>query len=541
MSNAPTLSHTSNTAPDAQPQFRAQIPLTPVHLDHERMMDCIHCGLCLSQCPTYAEEGVEADSPRGRIYLMRALAEGRVEAKPDIVEHFDLCLGCRACETACPSGVQYGHLIEGTRAHLREHYKRPWKQRAIGWAIESTFPYPERLDLAMLPIRILRNTGIMSVLHKSGFMKLLGNAGEMERMLPPLPPFRSRLKLPEQAPARGEQQAKVGMITGCVMPVMQTHVNEATMRVLTKAGCAVDAPRGQACCGALHAHSGDLAKAKELAKHNIELFEKWEQGHGELDAVVINAAGCGAALKEYEGWLQDDPAWAERARNFTEKVRDVSEYLAEPRFKDRLTTLMSPKPKDQSPKPKAPQVDVARETIPNTAGASTLQAVNSEVAPGEANRAQAQIGSEQISAQESINKQRPHQPYDNPEAPVKVGPTVPGRLTYHDACHLAHGQGIRTEPRDLVQAATDANGEEFVPLRESDMCCGSAGIYNITQPEMAMQLLQRKMQHIADTGAEVVVSANPGCTMQLKLGAYKFKVPVQVLHPVEVLDEATGK
>jgi Fe-S oxidoreductase len=513
-----------------------------VHLDHERMMDCIHCGLCLSQCPTYAEEGIEADSPRGRIYLMRALAEGRAEPTPDIVEHLDLCLGCRACETACPSGVQYGHLIEGTRAHLREHYQRPWKQRLIGWAIESTFPYPARLDLALLPIRVLRKSGLMKLLHKSGFMKLLGNAGEMEKMLPPLPPFGSRLRLPEQAAARGEQQARVGMITGCVMPVMQTPVNDATMRVLTKAGCAVDAPRGQACCGALHAHSGDMAKAKELAKHNIELFETWQQEQGALDAIIINAAGCGAALKEYAGWLKDDAQWAERARAFTDKVRDVSEFLAEPQFKTRLISLMGDKSKARSPKPKAGAADIPRETIPNTAGASTLKGM--DAAPQQTGSNLATDAGGQLSTQESTDGQRPHDPYEKPTpaASNSKHKTQNSKLvTYHDACHLAHGQGIRSQPRELVQAATQAQGDEVVPLGESEMCCGSAGIYNITQPEMAMQLLQRKMQHIAKTGAGVVVSANPGCTMQLKLGAQKFGVPVQVLHPVEVLDKATGK
>ena len=246
-------------------EFRSHTPgKTSVHLDHERMMDCIHCGLCLSQCPTYVETGLEADSPRGRIYLMRALAEGRSEITPGIVEHFDLCLGCRACETACPSGVQYGHLIEGTRAYVRENYERPRKDQLIGKLVESIFPYPNRMEAALLPIRVLRRTGLMKLLHKSGAMKLFGDLGEMEQLLPKLPPMQQRLNFPERWRARGAKQANVGMITGCVMQVMQSPINAATARVLCKAGCDVAAPKLQGCCGALHAHTGAIEKAKEL-------------------------------------------------------------------------------------------------------------------------------------------------------------------------------------------------------------------------------------------------------------------------------------
>ena len=533
------ISHQSTSVQEPAP-LRMQIPLTSVHLDHERMMDCIHCGLCLSQCPTYAEEGLEADSPRGRIYLMRALAEGRVEPTPDVVEHFDLCLGCRACETACPSGVQYGHLIEGTRAHLREHVKRPWKQRLIGGAIESTFPYPNRLDATMFPLRVLRRSGLLPFLHKIGFMRLLGRLGEMERMLPPLPPMQQRLNFPERFRARGEKQASVGMITGCVMPVMQTPVNAATARVLCKSGCDVAAPKTQVCCGALHAHSGALDEAKKLARKNIEVFETWQREHGELDAIIINAAGCGAALKEYTAWFKDEPEWAARAKKFCDKVKDVSEFLAQPPYKNRLQELMpDAKSKVQSPKSKAH--DVVRETMPNTIGASTLNAVNGFPGSATDDAIAATNVNQQISPDQATDGKRPHDPYQKPSSLRSPNSAIRNRMTYHDACHLAHGQGVRTQPRELVTMSAQSAGEEVVPLGESEMCCGSAGIYNITQPEMAMQLLQRKMKHIAATGAKTVVSANPGCTMQLKLGAQKFGPNVEVLHPVEVLDKATGQ
>lgn len=491
-----------------------------VHLDHDRLMDCIHCGLCLSHCPTYAEEGLEADSPRGRIYLMRALAEGRAEPTPTLVEHLDRCLGCRACETACPSGVQYGHLIEGARAHLHEHYQRPIDQRLKNKMVELSFPYPNRMEAALLPVRVLRRMGVLPFLHKIGFMKLLGNLGDMEALLPPLPPIRKRLKFPTLWKARGKEQAKVGMITGCVMQVMQSQVNEATARVLTKAGCEVAVPKTQACCGALHAHIGDIEQAKKFAIQNIIAFETWQKENSSLDAIVINAAGCGAALKEYPGWFKGDEEWEERARQFSGKVRDVSEFLAQPEFKARLQELMnSGKRQEESGERKLD----ARDVIPNTAGASTLRAAGSNVSEKEAEKVAAVKAESTLAGPVPTQQQELHD----------------DRMTYHDACHLAHGQSIRSQPRELMEMCAAGENIEFVALGESEMCCGSAGSYNITQPEMAMRLLERKMKHIANTGAKVVVTGNPGCAMQIMLGAKKFGPPVEVLHPVEVLDRAT--
>ena len=508
--------------------LRSQTPETiHAHLDHDRLMDCIHCGLCLSQCPTYAEEGLEADSPRGRIYLMRALAEGRSELTPALVEHLDSCLGCRACETACPSGVQYGHLIEGARSYLRLNYKRPWKQRMVGLLVEASFPYPARLEAALLPVRVLRRTGILPLLHRVGFMKLLGNLGAMEQMLPPLPPMRKRIHFPTAFQAKGTQQARVGMITGCVMQVMQSDVNEATARVLSRSGCRVEAPREQVCCGALHAHIGGMDEARAFARKNIEVFEALQKD-GDLDAIVINAAGCGAALKEYTGWFKDDVEWAGRAKKFSDNVKDVSQWLAEPRFKSRLESLMSPRMSTHAAGKADSQDlqmrDIPRETMPNAVGATTLQALGEDVPGREDNQLEAVDVDGALSVDESLKNRAP------------VSSQCAACTTYHDACHLAHGQGIRVEPRELMASVANMN---MVPLPESEMCCGSAGVYNITQPAMAMQLLERKMKHIKATGAQVVVTGNPGCMMQLMMGAKKFDVDVQIKHPVEILDEAT--
>lgn len=479
------------------------------HLDHDRLMDCVHCGLCLPQCPTYAELGREADSPRGRIYLMRALAEGRTEITPNLVEHLDLCLGCRACETACPSGVQYGHLIEGARAYVRENYERPRGEQIINKVVESLFPYPARLEAALLPVRVLRRSGVMKLLKKSGLLKAL-KLEDQEQLLPPLPPIQKRLNFPERFKARGEKQTTVGLITGCVMQVMQSPINSATARVLCKAGCDVAAPKTQGCCGALHAHTGAIETAKEFARRNIEAFEKYEQEHGALDAIIINAAGCGAALKEYPGWFKGDTHWEVRAQKFSEKIKDVSEFLAQPNYKKRLAQLMEGKRSAISNQ----QSVEARDVLPNTSGASTLKALQQDVSDEESNQLLA-IEPDQNSS--IVNRKS-------------------SIVTYHDACHLAHGQGIRVQPRELLALVPSI---EIVPLQESEMCCGSAGTYNITQPEMAMRLLQRKMKNIKQTNAQVVVTSNPGCAMQIRLGAQKFDVDVVIKHPVQVLDEAT--
>jgi glycolate oxidase iron-sulfur subunit len=435
------------------------------YIKHDLLMDCVHCGLCLSDCPTYAENGDEADSPRGRIYLMRSMVEGRAEATPSLVEHLDLCLGCRGCETACPSGVQYGQLIEQTRNYLHDNYQRPPQPKLKTKLVETFFPYPNRMELALAPVRILRRTKVLSLLRKLGIMQKFPQLNDMEQLLPPLPPMKTRLQFAEDWPAQKEELARVGMITGCVMQVMQSDVNVATAKVLSRAGCRVIAPKTQNCCGALHAHVGDMEQARLFARQNIVVFEEWEKQNGPLDAIVINAAGCGAALKEYYHWFEGDEEWEKRAEAFAHKVKDVSEFLAEEPYVNRLEELMKM----------------------NAAGMHSL-----------------------------------------------------GRVTYHDACHLAHGQSIREQPRQLLQLLEKYVPDmEIVPLGESELCCGSAGSYNITQPKMAMQLLNRKLDHVEESTADVVVTGNPGCMMQIRLGTLKRDLPIEVLHPVELLDRAT--
>jgi glycolate oxidase iron-sulfur subunit len=334
------------------------------------------------------------------------------------------------------------------------------------------------------------------------------------------------------------------------MPVMLTGVNEATARVLCKAGCSVAAPKTQVCCGALHAHSGALDQARELAKTNIETFENWEAEHGALDAIVINAAGCGAALKEYPHWFHDVPEWKARAEKFSGKVQDVSEFLNQEQYRARLEALM---PAASSPAATAP---APADVVSHTVGATSVRADNGEIAERRENWTEAVDANKSVSADEATSGQRPQPPHSGAAPPAGLEndvtsaprdvvedkqPRATTRLTYHDACHLAHGQGVRTQPRELLDVVqAHAANTEVVPLGESEMCCGSAGIYNITQPEMAMRLLERKMKHIAKTGAQVVVTGNPGCAMQIMLGAKKFGTPVEVLHPVEVLDAATG-
>lgn len=398
-------------------------------LDEKKSLACVHCGLCLSACPTYLETGNENDSPRGRIYLMRALQDGRAPLTPTSVRHVDLCLGCRACEVACPSGVQYGALLEGTREHIEKHHRRSlfqtWLRRIL---IEKVFPDATRMKVVLWPAKVLR-------------------ALKADLLLPPfarealsLIPERAREgKLPERSPAIGTRQSSVGFIRGCVMNVLFGETNEATVRLLNEAGKEVVTPTTQGCCGALYAHSGSLREARASARRNIAAFESLE-----LDAIVINAAGCGSALKEYGHWLASDPEWAERARVFSAKVKDITEVLP---------------------------------------AASAVQ--------------------------------------DS------------GRVTYHDACHLAHAQRITRQPRDLVKATV---GHRFVELPEADVCCGSAGSYNLTEPAMAERLQQRKVENILKSGARTVVTTNPGCLMQIRAGLKKAGVEhVEVLHIADFL------
>ena len=385
-------------------------------LDETKALACVHCGLCLSSCPTYLETGNENDSPRGRIYIMRAMQSGQLDVSAAPVRHIDLCLGCRACETACPSGVQYGTLLEETRDHIEKHHSRglfQWLLRRL--VIEQVFPFPWRMQVALWPVRVIRVLRLGFLLPKF--------AREMMELLPQ---HLTKGNLPAKRLAKGEARGQVGFIEGCVMQVMFGDTNESSAELLNRDGWDVLTPKGQGCCGALYAHSGQLAKARDCARRNIAAFEGQP-----LDAIIINAAGCGSTLVKYGELLKDDPAWANRAEAFSAKVKDLVTWLDSSRF-----------------------------------------AVSGSGA----------------------------------------------KVTYHDACHLAHAQGITLEPRELVKAKS---GGEFVEFAESDLCCGSAGSYNLTEPEMASRLQKRKVQNIIDSGAEVVVTTNPGCLLQIQSGLRK--------------------
>ncbi len=428
-------------------------PASPF-LDYDKALACVHCGLCLSSCPTYLETGNENDSPRGRIYLMRALQDGRLPLGDAAVRHIDLCLGCRACEAACPSGVQYGGLLEATRDHIECHHARGFFQTVLRrLAIEKIFPFPERMEPAL---RLARAT--------KHFSKLLPRFAREALAL--IPPHADAAPLPEHSPAAAPRRGRVGFVSGCVMSVMFGRTNAASVRLLNRAGWEVVTPPAQGCCGALYAHGGSLESARAAARRNIAVFEPLA-----LDAIIINAAGCGSTLKDYGHLLERDPAWAERATAFASKVKDLSEWLA----------------------------------------------------------AECSVLSESVSTGGQAS--------DGPARSAIRHPSSAFRTTFHDACHLAHAQRITKAPRDLVRAVA---GASFVEMPESDVCCGSAGSYNLTEPDMAARLQRRKVENILKSGAKVVVTTNPGCLLQIQSGLRAAgATDVEAVHLADFLDRAT--
>ena len=446
---------------------------------YARALDCLHCGLCLPACPTYTQNGLEADSPRGRIYLMKGLADGKIEPTASVLEHLDLCLDCRACETACPSGVQYHELIEATRAAFTHHPPPATKPKTIVDELVDAmffkvFPYPLRLKLALLPMRLLQKIGLWKL--ATAITKLMPlRVRKMQQMLPATGPLWEK-PLAEFYPANkancpdGKPRATVAMLAGCVGSVLFQHVNRQTIELLQLAGCEVIVPKAQQCCGAIHHHGGHTHEAEAFVKANVEAFlaegtkgssdqatEAQSLGRsvaGSLDRspdyILTNIAGCGAQLKDYGLFTRDDPSLAPRGAAFAAKVRDVSQVLVE---------LAPPKP--------------TRE--------------------------------------------------------MKMS------VTYHDACHLAHAQRVVDPPRRLLSWIP---GLKVIPLAESDMCCGAAGTYNLSQPEMAMQLAERKIAHIQKTGAKVCITGNVGCAMQIQSEAQRLGVELKVMHPVSLLHEA---
>jgi glycolate oxidase iron-sulfur subunit len=412
-------------------------------IDYDYFLDCVHCGLCTAACPTYVELGDENDSPRGRIYLMRAVTDGRLELTRDVRRHLELCLDCRACETACPSGVQYGKLIEPFRVAMEESSEQAktddWFHRRILFGL---FPYPKRLRRALWPARIAQKLRLDRFAEKSGLIRLLPpRLARLATMLPPLP--KDPGPLPEILPAKGTRRARVGLFTGCVADALFRPTHWATARVLQENGCEVVVPRNQACCGAIHFHAGAGEPARHLADANVAAFPA-----DDFDAVIVNVAGCGSMLKDYgHHWSDEKQASREQLAH---KVKDVSEFLDELGF------------------------------IP-------------------------------------------------PRGEVR---TV---ATYHDACHLVHAQRVREQPRNLLRQVPGLTLRE---LPESELCCGAAGTYNLTEPEMAGRLARRKLDNILRTGARMVITANAGCLLQIAAEARRRGEKFEIVHPMDVLDAA---
>ncbi|MBV8311656.1 MAG: 4Fe-4S dicluster domain-containing protein [Planctomycetaceae bacterium] len=412
-------------------------------IDYRRYQDCVHCGLCTASCPTYLETGDDNNSPRGRIYLMRAVADGRLDVGRDVRKHLELCLDCRACVSACPSGVQYGTLIEPFKIALQKDApagaKASLLQRMI---MHHLFPYAGRIKIALAPAWLFQKLGLLDFAEKTGMTRLLPPT--LRRMMAMLPQLTgSWHRLPEVLPPIGPKRARVALFLGCVADAMYPETNAATARVLQQNGCEVVVPRSQACCGAIHYHSAAEGPALALVRRNMTAFDP-----DRFDAIIVNAAGCGAMLKECPHLLP--PAEHDQAARFVAKVKDISEFL---------------------------------------------------VALG----------------------------------PVAPEHPLPLKVAYHDACHLCHGQQIRSQPRQLLEMIPEL---ELVPLEESEICCGAAGTYNLTQPEMSERLGWRKMDHIEATGASVVAAGNVGCILQIARKIKERGSPIEVTHPVDLLDQA---
>jgi glycolate oxidase iron-sulfur subunit len=418
-------------------------------LDFSVVQQCMHCGLCLPACPTYTATKVERHSPRGRISLMRAIAEERLEPGRAFAQEMYFCLGCLACMTACPAGVNYAQLFERARAEAEASgvLRSPMRNLARAFAIRWLFMDLNRLQLFGRLLRLWQELGLQALLRGSGLLELLpARLRELEAMTPDIAPQFSAGLIAPVTPARGPKNHRVAMLTGCAQDLFFSDVNRDTVEVLARNGCEVVTPPEQLCCGSLHAHTGELELARQLARKQIDQFPP-----DYFDAIISNAGGCGSHLKHYEELLVGDPLYRERAALWDSKVKDIHEWLV-------------------------------------------------------------QIGI--------------HPPPE--DAPPQV-------VTYHESCHLAHGQKIVMQPRRLLAAIPNL---KLLELPESSWCCGSAGIYNLVQPEMAGQLLERKLKHIRSTGAAIVATANPGCLLQLINGAKQQGLNLRVVHPVTLLAEA---
>ncbi|MEH7480830.1 (Fe-S)-binding protein [Neobacillus drentensis] len=418
------------------------------HPDENKWADCVHCGMCLESCPTYELTGQEQHSPRGRVHLIKSVAEGKITVNEQFMDPVFACLDCRACTTACPADVDVGGLIEEARGQIRQAIPLTGLKGMVSKVfLKGLFPHQNRLNSLGSMLRFYQKSGMQKVVRKTKLINIMPqHLVDMEAIMPEVnEPVRKKYKNQNIIKAKGITRNEVSFLTGCVMDVMFSDINEATLNVLTRNGNDVIIPKNQTCCGALHIHAGDRETGRKLAKLNIEAFKDSEK-------VIVNAAGCGCALKEYPELFREDPEWHEKAEKFAAKVEDISKYLHD-------------------------------------------------------------TG------------------YEKPKAELNT------RITYHDACHLAHGQGVRQEPRDIL---LDIPGVEMVHMPNSDRCCGSAGIYNITNPEMASAILDSKMENVPED-VEMISMGNPGCMLQMAMGVQKYGRNQKIVHTIQLLDWAYQK
>lgn len=420
-------------------------------MDEDELLNCMRCGFCLPTCPTYIESGFqEAHSPRGRIALMKAVVDGFIEPDEDVERSLNMCLGCRACEPVCPSGVQYGHLLEEARDIINQHKKHSFKTKLVRKTVfDGLFPYQNRMRSLTSLLGIYQRSGMQNLVHKSGMMRLFPESiTTMEKVLPKVPTRKELNNRPEYVKPVGTTRKKVAFFSGCLMDTMFMKTNDATIKLLQLAGCEIVIPKAQSCCGALHGHSGEKDSAKELAKRNIIAFEETE-----ADYIISNAGGCGAFLIDYGHLLKNEHDWAERAVAFSKKLKDISSILVELDFHKMELAL-----------------------------------------------------------------------------PTQI-------ITYQDSCHLRNVMKTEREPRILLQAI---KGIEYKEMKNADSCCGSAGIYNIVESDMSMKILDSKMIRVKETLATTIVTANPGCLLQMKLGIERegLSDKMRAVHIVDLLLEA---
>ena len=417
--------------------------------DQSLINACVHCGFCLTTCPSYRVIGKENDSPRGRIYLMDAINQGEVPLTDAAASHFESCLGCLACTTACPSGVQYDRLIDSVRSQVNRNHQRPLPARLLRQLIFSLFPYPDRIRLLLSPLALYQWLGLSNLVRSTGLLdRWAPQLAAMESILPQVTPQCFQDNLPETVAAQGKKRYRVGMILGCVQRVFFSNVNEATARVLSANGCEVIIPKSQGCCSALPAHQGETNQAQALARQMIDSFADTA-----VDYIIINAAGCGHTLKDYGHILQNDPDYCDKAVAFSNKMRDVQEFLAEVGLTAKLSALTD----------------------------------------------------------------------------------TPLKLVYQDACHLRHGQGITQPPRQLLRQIP---GVTITEPMDAELCCGSAGVYNMLQPEVANELGQMKVNNLVNTGATLIASSNPGCALQIQKHLARQGHTLPLMHPIELLDQS---